>query len=82
MTNLNNKPYFGKEANLFLKHGKPEYHDKLIINFVDYHNRLDMYQKLENQYIECNDTDKCDLILNEMKDITFYLKIFIKDIIN
>jgi hypothetical protein len=82
MTNLNNNPYFGKEAKIFLKFGKPEYHDKLIKNFVDYHKKLELYENLENQYIICDDIDKCNLIQNEMKDITFYLKIFIKDIIN
>jgi len=82
MTNLINNPYWGKEAKFFLKYGKPEYHDKLIKNFVDYHKKLELYENLENQYIISNDNDKSNLILNEMKDITFYLEIFIKDIIN
>lgn len=82
MTNLTNNPYLGKEAKFFLKYGNPEYHDKLIINFVDYHKKLELYENLENKYLMSNDKDQSDLISKEIEDIKFFLKIFIKDIIN
>jgi len=79
MNDILNNPYIGKEAKLFLKYGKEEEHKNIILNFVDYFKKLELWENLENKYIINDDYDKSKLILEEMKNVSFFLNIFIKD---